>query len=479
MSSTQKLKKGLLWSVIEVLVKRGFDLIVTLVLANILFPEQFGIIGMATVVTSFVLVLSDVGISSALIQKAKEDLKQSHLYTAFWAGIIWALVLYGIVYFFITPLVSNFYGQPLLMKIIPILSLPILISSFNNIQQAILKRDLDFKKIAFVKNTATIIGGAGAITLALHNVGIWALVFNVVFPFFVMLPLFFYATRWVPKLAWSKQSFKEIFGFGLYTLGTSIIINITTHIDYLIIGKLISAAALGAYTFAFMLTNLIRAQITSMLNRVMFPFYSSIQGDVKAVTAHYLKIIKYYALIIYPLMLGIILFADTIIIDFFGDKWIEAIKPARILAVSVLITVLTNGYNLIFRSIGKPKLEMFIQLGVLLFFLIPAIYLGASYNGIIGVSYGIVLASVLNFIVVSIALKYYLNISILSILHSVSPAFLTFLIVFSIISVLTRYTGISVYALIPITVVLIGLLYYLLLKKEVEFLKEKILKIKS
>ena len=113
------------------------------------------------------------------------------------------------------------------------------------------------------------------------------------------------------------------------------------------------------------------------------------------------------------------------------------------------------------------------------FFLIPAIYLGASYNGIIGVSYGIVLASVLNFIVVSIALKYYLNISILSILHSVSPAFLTFLIVFSIISVLTRYTGISVYALIPITVVLIGLLYYLLLKKEVEFLKEKILKIKS
>ena len=141
--------------------------------------------------------------------------------------------------------------------------------------------------------------------------------------------------------------------------------------------------------------------------------------------------------------------------------------------------MLTNGYNLIFRSIGKPKLEMFIQLGVLLFFLIPAIYLGASYNGIIGVSYGIVLASVLNFIVVSIALKYYLNISILSILHSVSPAFLTFLIVFSIISVLTRYTGISVYALIPITVVLIGLLYYLLLKKEVEFLKEKILKIKS
>ena len=248
MSSTQKLKKGLLWSVIEVLVKRGFDLIVTLVLANILFPEQFGIVGMATVVTSFVLVLSDVGISSALIQKAKEDLKQSHLYTAFWAGIIWALVLYGIVYFFITPLVSNFYGQPLLMKIIPILSLPILISSFNNIQQAILKRDLDFKKIAFVKNTATIIGGAGAITLALHNFGIWALVFNVVFPFFVMLPLFFYATRWVPKLAWSKQSFKEIFGFGLYTLGTSIIINITTHIDYLIIGKLISAAALGPFS---------------------------------------------------------------------------------------------------------------------------------------------------------------------------------------------------------------------------------------
>ena len=123
MSSSQKLKKGLLWSVVEVLVKRGFDLIVTLVLANILFPEQFGIIGMATVVTSFVLVLSDVGISSALIQKAKEDLNDSHLFTAFWAGIIWAIFLYAVVYFILTPLVSVFYSQPILLKVIPILSL--------------------------------------------------------------------------------------------------------------------------------------------------------------------------------------------------------------------------------------------------------------------------------------------------------------------------------------------------------------------
>ena len=112
----------------------------------------FGIIGMATVVTSFVLVLSDVGISSALIQKAKEDLKDSHLFTSFWAGIIWAIFLYTVVYFILTPLVSNFYSQPILLKVIPILSLPILISSFNNIQQAILKRALDFKKIALVKN---------------------------------------------------------------------------------------------------------------------------------------------------------------------------------------------------------------------------------------------------------------------------------------------------------------------------------------
>ena len=198
-----------MWSVVEVLVKRGFDLIVTLVLANILFPEQFGIIGMATVVTSFVLVLSDVGISSALIQKAKEDLNDSHLFTAFWAGIIWAIFLYAVVYFILTPLVSVFYSQPILLKVIPILSLPILISSFNNIQQAILKRALDFKKIALVKNTATFVGGTGAIVMALNGFGIWALVFNVVFPFFVMLPLFFYATKWLPKFVWDTKSFKE------------------------------------------------------------------------------------------------------------------------------------------------------------------------------------------------------------------------------------------------------------------------------
>ena len=173
-------------------------------------------------------------------------------------------------------------------------------------------------------------------------------------------------------------------------------------------------------------------------------------------------------------MLGILLFSDTIIIDFFGQKWFDAIKPAKILAISVLVTVLTNGYNLIFRSIGKPKLEMLIQLGVLVFFLIPAIYLGANYNGIIGVSYGIVAASVLNFIVVSIALKYYLNISILSILQTVSPVVLTFMIVFILISILIQWFVISKYILMGLTALCVITLYSLFIKKEVSFLKAKL-----
>ena len=455
---SNSLRKGLLWSTIEVVVKRIFDFVVKLVLARLLFPEEFGIVGMAAVFTTFIQVIAEMGIGSALIQRKKEDLKEIHFQTVFWFGLIWGVVLYAIVCVLITPFVARFYQENVLLQVIPILSLPILISPINSINKAQLMRELNFKKLAIVNNTSSIFAGVGAVLLAFNNFGIWSLVFNVVTPFFVAVPLLFVATKWVPKFQWDTKAFKEIFNFGVFTFGTAIIINVSGNIDYLIIGKSLDAAALGAYTLAFMLTSLVSSQVTSMINRVMFPFYSSIQTDIIKVKSYYLKVVGYYAVLIYPVMLSLIVLAGPILSIFFGDKWVGTKVPLRILAVAVLINVLTSSYNLLFRSIGKPRLEMKILLFIFVFATLPSVSIGCYYYGIRGVAYGILVSAIINFIVVMLILKKYFKITLWSVLRSARAPIIAFTITFFLIVYMYLYT--TIYPLVLL--VLLFLVYFTL-----------------
>jgi len=291
-------------------------------------------------------------------------------------------------------------------------------------------------------------------------------------PFFVAVPLLFMATQWKPKLVWEKKAFFEIFGFGIFTFGTAIILNISANVDYLVIGKLISAASLGAYTLAFMLTSMVSSQITSMVNRVMFPFYSAIQSDLEKVKIYYLRVVKYYAVIIYPIMLSLIVLGGPILSIFFGAKWVEAKVPMRILAVAVLINVLTSSYNLLFRSIGKPRLEMKILLSILIFATIPAIVFGANFYGIRGVAYGILFSSVVNLLVVLVLLKKHFQINWRNISYAVTPAVIAFIITFAIISSLYLYTSMH-------AILIIALLFVIYFTICAFFFKEELQKLKS
>lgn len=474
MALDKLLKKGLFWSAIEVLIKRVFDFFVKLVLARLLFPEEFGIVGMAAVFTTFVQVVSEMGMGSALIQRKKENLKEIHFQTAFWFGFVWSILLYLLVVFVLTPLIADFYNEPVLLQVIPILSLPILISAINNINKAQLMRDLNFKKLAIVNNTSSIIAGIGAIILALTDFGIWALVFNAVVPFFVAIPLLFYATKWLPKWVWDAAAFKEIFSFGVYTFGTALIINIAANVDYLVIGKLVNAAALGAYTLAFMLTGLVSTQISSMINRVMFPFYSSIQSNIEDIKKYYLKVIRYSALIIYPIMLALIVLAGPILSMVFGDKWVDTKVPLRILSVAVLVNVFTSSYNLLFRSMGKPRLEMKILFTMLVFVTIPSIGIGGYYYDVRGVAYGILVASVINFIVVSMVLYHHFKINLLMIIRQVLPSMIAFSVTFMCITSMYVFTEIHPIILLVLLFILFYTICSLFYKKEIRLLLKKV-----
>lgn len=385
---------GVLWTSIEMLINRSFKFVIKLILARVLFPEDYGIVGMAVVFTSIISVFNEMGMGAALIQKKEESITNDDFNTAFWSGLLWSIFIYGLIAFVIGPVAANFYNEPILKKIIPVLSIGVLAAPMISLHNAILVRKLNFKKISFISNTGTIFSGSLALVLALNGAGVWSLVFNSVAGLVIVMPQYFYTTKWFPKLRFSKKSFKDIFGFGVFTTGTKLIGTINGQIDYLIVGKLLGASSLGLYSFAFLLTSIARSQIIQLIEKVIYPLFSKYQDDPKALKGYYLKVMKSTIYIIYPLMFGIILFSEYFVPILFGNKWNEAIPVINLLSFGVIVSTIVSSSGVLIRSSGKPKLELKIATIISLLFFLPSILIGAYFFGLEGAAIGYIVAMV-------------------------------------------------------------------------------------
>ncbi|MFD0794949.1 lipopolysaccharide biosynthesis protein [Mucilaginibacter litoreus] len=389
-TSKKTVAKGILWNAIQLIINTAFTLGIRLVLAKLLLPKEFGIVGMAVVFTGFVQILNDLGISAALVQKKEELLTDAHYYTAFWTGVSFSIVLYSIVCFALGPLVAMFYHEPVLTKLIPVISLGILASPVNLIHKTQLTKRMDFKRIAIIDNTSNIIAGCLSLGLAFLGAGVWALVFNSVANIVIAMPLYFATTRWKPKFIWDNKAFKEIFGFGIYATFTNIIGYLMNNVDYLLIGRLLGPGALGIYTFAFTLTDAFRGRLLQVVNNVMYPLYGKIQSDSSALKRYYLKVVNYNSIVINPIMLLLLVIGEPIVINLFGAKWSGSVYPLKILALSVMMHLLVNSNTALIRGMGRAALEMNLQIFKSLIY-IPTLIVGIYYNGIIGAAWAVLL----------------------------------------------------------------------------------------
>jgi teichuronic acid exporter len=412
MDSSKKLViKGVFWNGFQLIVNQSFTFVIRLVLAKLLFPEQFGIIGMATVFTGFVQVLNDIGIGAALIQRRDENLREAHFHTAFWTGVGWSMSLYLIISFIVGPLAANFYNQPILSQLVPILSLGILSSPVNLVHKAQLTKQMNFKKMAFIDNTSNIIAGCIALALAFGGAGVWSLAFNSVASIVIAMPLYFSATKWTPRFIWERLAFKEVFGFGVYTTGTSVVNYLINNIDYLLIGKLLSAQALGSYTFAFVLTDTFRSRLMAVINNVMYPMYGKKQSDPESLKRYYLKVVNYNSIFIYPIMVFMAALGEPFITYFFGVKWLDAITPLQVLSVSVMVHMMVNSNTALIRGMGRPDLELKLQIFKSAIF-VPILAAGIFYYGIVGAAWAVLINKVIAVIIAQYTFNKLLNIKI-------------------------------------------------------------------
>jgi teichuronic acid exporter len=227
----------------------------------------------------------------------------------------------------------------------------------------------------------------------------------------IALPLYFRATRFWPKLIWEKQSFKDVFGFGVYTTGTNVANYLANNVDYLLIGKIMSAQALGAYTFAFVLTDTFRSRMMAVVNNVMYPIYGKIQGNPVALKRYYLKVVNYNSIIIYPIMIFLFALGRPFTLHVFGAKWNESIVPLQLLAVAVMIHMLVNSNTSLIRGMGRPGLEMKLQIVKAIVF-VPMLVAGIYAYGVIGAAWAVLINKVIAVMIAQYTFNKLLNIKI-------------------------------------------------------------------
>jgi len=345
---------GVLWNTFELLSGKVIQIIITIILARILIPEDFGIIALLVIFTELSKVILDSGFSQALIRK--QDATQEDFTSIFYFNIFIGLLIYLFLYF-ISPQISNFYNYPELTNIARVIFLTIIINSFGIVQNALVVKSINFKILAKRTIIANFIGGVVAVSLAYLGFAVWALVFQILIATLLRVILLWLYSNWRPSKSFTIKPIKELFSFSSNLLLSGIFDVIASNIQTLLIGKFYSQASLGFYSQAKLLANLPSQTLTSVIRNVTYPTLSEINNkNTLQLKNSYRRIIKIAIFIIFPIMLGFIAIGDRLIPLVLGDKWIPSIEYFMLFCLIGAIYPLYSISQNIFLVQGNSKL---------------------------------------------------------------------------------------------------------------------------
>ena len=376
MTLKQKTVTGTIWSFTDSFANQGIQFIAGLILARILSPTEFGLIGILTIFIALSQSFIDSGFTHALIRK--QDCTQTDYSTVFYFNFIAGIFFYFIL-FFSANSISIFFNEPQLELLLQVLGLGLILNAFGIIQRTILIKNIDFKLQTKVSLVSSTISGLIAITLAYNGFGVWSLVALTLSRFgFSSLLLWIWA-KWKPSFIFSKKSFKELFSFGNKLLISGLIDTAYRNIYYLIIGKYFSVVELGYYTRADQFQALPSQQLTGVLGRVSYPILSTIQDNVEKLKSAYKQIIRSSMLITFVLMLGMVVIAKPMILTLIGEKWLPAVIYLQMLCFVGMFYPL-HALNLNMLKV-QGKSDLFLRLEIIKKLLsIPTIILGIIWG---------------------------------------------------------------------------------------------------
>jgi len=454
----QRATKGVMWSGISQFLRQGFQFVIIAILAHLLSPEDFGIVGMALIFTGLAVAVNELGFGAAIIQRKKLD--ESHLSTSFWASLGMGIIIF-ITAVIVSPFVAGFFKKDIVASVLIVCSLAFLIGPFSLIHRSLLFKKLDFKKLAVVEIGATLISGISAVIMAFVGFGVWSLAWRGVIAALVTAVLIWIVSKWRPSMQFSLKSFKELFKFGGNVVGANFVNYFQANVDYMIVGRILGAPLLGLYTLAYRLITFPLDKISTVVTRVTFPTFSSIQDDNLRLRRGYLKTISYISLVTFPALAGLFIVAPEFVRIVFGEKWMPAVLPLQILCIVGMLKSIGTTVGSIQYAKGRPDIALkwdtfkLISIGICVFF-------GARY-GIVGVAYAIAILTVVTFPIIQLITNSLINLSFREYLSSLYPATLgsgAMLLVLAVYCALLRTILYQNDAMVLISSIFLGITVY-------------------
>ncbi|WP_159684893.1 MOP flippase family protein [Cognatazoarcus halotolerans] len=380
--------RGVLWTGFGQVLRQVIQVVSSVVLARLLLPADFGLLGMAIFFVGFAQLFADFGIGSAIIHR--QELDQRILSSSFWFGVIVSAGLAVLVSLCAEP-VAAFYGEPSLVPIVLMLSINLILTGAQAVPMARLQQQMRFADAAKAQVLSGLIAATTAIVLAFAGFGVWALVFQPIVGSTVMLALMMYFGEWRPSFTMHWPSVRSLLGFSGHVLSSSMITYATRNVDQLLIGRFIGQAALGVYSLAYQIMLYPLQHVSSVIVRVLFPTLSQIRGDVDRFSSAYLAAVGVIAFITFPLMAGLFAVADDFVVVVFGDKWVGMVLVLKVFAWLGMMQSIATTVGTIYLATGETKLMLKVST-----YSAPVLIGGmvaGLYWGIEGVAVGYTLAS--------------------------------------------------------------------------------------
>ena len=378
-----------MWSSIDRFTTQGISFVFSMLIARMLLPSDYGVIGMLAVFMAVANCFVDSGFGAALVRK--NDRTETDFCTVFYFNIVVACICYALL-FLASPYIARFYNLPLLESVTKVWGLNLIISSFAGIQNAQLTIAIDFKSRAKISVITTLFTGVVGLWLAYRGYGVWALVFQTLSSNILRTILLWAIVRWMPKLIFSWKSFKELFSFGSKLLASSLLDTVFNNIYPIVIGKFFSASSLGVYSRADSLAQFPSSNITGVLQSVTFPVLSTIQDDEARLSNAYTRFLRLSAFVVFPLMVGLAAVSDPFIRLVLTDKWEATIPFLQIICFSLMWYPI-HAINLNLLQV-KGRSDYFLKLEVIKKILGVAILCVTIPLGLTAMCYGRVFSSV-------------------------------------------------------------------------------------
>ena len=360
-------------------------------MARLLSPNEFGIIGMLAMFMAVAQTLIESGFGQALIQK--RETSHAAECSVFYFNVLIAGAAFGVLWV-AAPFIAQLFQMPVLVPVARVLALNLPINAFGLIQTTLLTRQLDFRTQVKAGLTANVVSGAIAITMAVLGYGVWSLVWQALIANLLRNALLWWLCSWQPTLAFSRAELGQLFRFGSRMLLSGIIDVTFRYIYEPVIGRLFSAGAVGQYSMANRITMMPTESLTSIISRVTFPLFSSVNHDVVRLKQLARRVLTLTMLVNMPITFGLFLTADNLVKAMLTEKWLQAVPYFQQLSIVALLLPLHSTNLNVLLSLGRSDINL--RLETIKKALVLAAVFATYHWGVVGLIWGQIFVSLIS-----------------------------------------------------------------------------------